>query len=178
MHSLHLPTLVTPLSPRLPDLRTLVNGPGGLVVTGVRVTSGQAAGPGLGSFIRDEVLAVPIFLDVGGVKQLVPIFLVPAGLLGRDTESPELWLTIEPRNTEPELEPTPESRLDLSSAALSNSLAAPESENTIFSAEDNCPEPTLELFPVTCGEPVSSLYNVAYFHLMNFMLGTKQKTHN
>lgn len=134
MYSLHEPTLVTPLSPRLPDLRTLVKGPGALV-TGVRVTSGQAAGPGLGSFIRDEVLAVPIFLDVGGVRQLRPIFLVPAGLLGRDTEL--------------ENEPTPESRLDLSSTALSNSLAAPES------AEDNCPEPTLELFPVTCGEPAS-----------------------
>ena len=151
--STHAPTLVTPLSPRLPDLRTLVKGPGALVA-GVRVTSGQAAGPGLGSFIRDEVLAVPIFLDVGGVRQLRPIFLVPAGLLGRDTESPEL-LTIGPRNTEPELEPTPESRLDLSSAALSNSAAAPESENTILSAEDICPEPNLELFPVTCREPAS-----------------------
>ena len=121
---------MTVLSPRLPDLRTLVNGPWELVMD-VTDTSGQDTVAELGSLISDEFLAVPIFLEVGGVRQLRPIFRDPAGLLGSDTDSPEL-LTFGPRNTEPE---PPESRLDLSSAALSNSLAAPESETSIFSPE-------------------------------------------
>ena len=119
-----------------------MKGPGGLGIevtdTSGKVTLTRAAA---GSLIRDEVLAVPIFLEDGGVRQLRPILRDPAGLLGRDTDWPgsEL-LTIGTRNTEPE--PDPESRLDLSSAALSNSLA-----------EEACPEPTLELVPVMCEQP-------------------------
>ena len=93
----------------------------------------------VGSFIRDEVLAVPIFLEEGGVRQLRAILRDPAGLLGSETDWPESeLLTIGTRNMEPE--PGPESRLDLNSAALSNSLA-----------EEACPDPALELDPVVCG---------------------------